>query len=190
MGWTAFLDACVLYPSGTRDLLLRGAEAYLYRVAWSPHVLEEMRRNLIEDQLCTQSSADALVADMTRAFPEALVEGYQQLIPAMRNDEKDRHVLAAAVAAKADVIVTENVKHFPPEACDPYSVEVQTSDEFLSYAFDLGPDKMGSAFLQQVEEWQKPALDVRAALSRLDQRVPAFADRLRTLPQVRTAAGI
>lgn len=190
MGWTAFLDACVLYPLSTRDLLLRGAEAYLYRVAWSPRVLEEVRRNLVEDQRCTQAAAEALVADMTRAFPEALVEGYQQLIPAMRNDEKDRHVLAAAVAAKADVIVTENVKHFPPEARDPYSVEVQTSDEFLSYAFDLAPDKMGSAFLEQVEQLRNPALDARTALSMLDQRVPAFADRLRTLSQVRAAAGI
>ena len=176
MGWTAFLDACVLYPSSIRDLLLRGADAYLYRVSWSPSVLEEVRRNLVEDQRCTQPQADALVADMTRAFPEALVEGYEQLIPAMRNDEGDRHVLAAAVAAKADVIVTENVKH--------------SADEFLSYAFDLAPDRMGSAFVQQVEDWQRPALDARSALSRLDQTVPAFADRLRTLPQVREAAGI
>jgi hypothetical protein len=127
---------------------------------------------------------------MTRAFPEALVEGYDKLVPAMQNDDGDRHVLAAAVAAKADVIVTENVKHFPPEACDPYSVEVQTADEFLSHAFDLAPDRMGNAFLQQVEDWRRPALDARSALSRLDQRVPAFADRLRTLEQVRVAAGI
>ena len=70
----------------------------LYRVAWSPHVLEEMRRNLIEDQPCTQSSADALVADMTRAFPEHS-GGLPATIADLRNHEEDSHVLAAAVAA-------------------------------------------------------------------------------------------
>lgn len=59
MGWTAFLDACVLYPSVTRDLLLRGSEAYLYQVRWSPGVLEEARRNLIEDRRLTEDAADS-----------------------------------------------------------------------------------------------------------------------------------
>lgn len=141
MGWTAFLDACVLYPSSTRDLLLRGADAYLYRVCWSSEVLVEVRRNLVADQRCAPDKANDLIEAMTRAFPEALVTGYEKLVPAMRTDEGDRHVLAAAVTAKADVIVTDNARHFPAEACDPYSIEVQTADEFLSFSFDLAPTR-------------------------------------------------
>ena len=163
MGWAAFLDACVL---------------------------EEVRRNLAADQRCTGEKADSLMAIMNDAFPEASVEGYEGLIPAMTNHASDRHILAAAVVAKADVIVTDNMRHFPMAACEPYGLEVQTADEFLSFSFDLAPGAMGAAFLQQVADWSRPTLDASAALSRLDARLPSFADRLRTLPDVRSAAGL
>lgn len=52
MGWTALLDACVLYPLSTRDLLLRGAERCLYHVTWSAELIDEVRLCLVEDQRC------------------------------------------------------------------------------------------------------------------------------------------
>jgi hypothetical protein len=60
------------------------------------------------------------VRTMERAFPDAMVAGHEALIPSMANDPKDRHVLAAAVRGRADVIVTSNVRDFPPAACEPY----------------------------------------------------------------------
>ncbi len=190
MAWTAFLDACVLYPSSTRDLLLRGASAYLYRVSWSSRVLEQAHRHLIEDGRCTQEQADSLIATMTHAFPEATVSGFEGLIGSMANHEDDRHVLAAAVISRADVIVTENVRHFPEEACRPHGIEVQTADEFLSFSFDLAPTVMGQVFLEQVADWSRPRMTASEALSRLDERLPSLADRLRILPDVRQAAGL
>lgn len=190
MGWTAFLDACVLYPLSTRDLLLRGAEAYLYRISWSAHVLEQAHRNLVQDGRCSLVQADTLIAKMSEAFPEAAVTGYDGLIPAMTNNQDDRAVLAAAVVAKADVIVTDNVRHFPAAACEPHGIEVQTADEFLSFSFDLAPGVMGTVFLQHVADLHRPALDISTALSRLDERLPSFADRLRSVPQVRSASGL
>ncbi len=70
---------------------------------------------------------------MEEAFPEAMVprQAYERLIPAMANNSKDRHVLAAAVAGRADVIVTFNVSDFPAEACGPYGIDVQDPDTFL-----------------------------------------------------------
>jgi len=49
---------------------------------------------------------------MERVFPEAEVTGYEHLIAAMKKDEKDRHVVAAAVKAGAQVITTSNLKDF------------------------------------------------------------------------------
>jgi hypothetical protein len=187
VGWTAFLDACVLYPLSTRDLLLRGAEAYLYRVTWSAQVLEQVRRNLVSDQRCTCEQADGLVAVIDRAFPEAAVVNYEALIPSMTNHESDRHVLAAAVVAKADVLVTDNLRHFPAAACRPYGIEVQTADQFLSYSFDLAPIVLARAFLRQVSDLRQPSLTTSEALSRLDIRLPSFAKRLRSLPDVKSA---
>jgi len=101
-------------PLSTRDLLLRGAERYLYEVRWSVKIIEEVHSNLVEDQRCTEEQARYLTDQMASAFPEAIVTGYERLIEAMTNDEADRHVLAAAITAGADVIVTDNVRHFPP----------------------------------------------------------------------------
>lgn len=99
MAWTAFVDACVLYPAGTRDLLLRGAEAYLYRIRWSSDVLEQVRHHLIDDGRCSRDQAAYLLDHMTTAFPEALVEGYEDLIAAMPIHQDDRHVLATRPGA-------------------------------------------------------------------------------------------
>ena len=57
------------------------------------------------------------MSQMTRAFPDAAVTGHESLIEAMTNDTADRHVLAAAITVGADVIVTDNVRHFPATAC-------------------------------------------------------------------------
>ena len=52
-------------------------------------------------------------------------------------DPGDRHVLAAAVAGRADVIVTFNLKHFPAVALLPYGIEAQHPDVFMRHVLDL-----------------------------------------------------
>lgn len=184
MGWIALLDACVLYPTATRDLLLRGAERYLYQVRWSAEIIAEMRDSLVRDGRVTRSQSEALAANMLEAFPEAMVEDHQTLVHSMTNEQEDRHVLAVAVAARADVLVTWNLRHFPPAACEPFAIEVQTPDEFLAYSFDLAPDVMTDVFLTQVAEFTQPAFSLAKALSTLDKRLPSLAARLRKMPKV------
>ena len=45
-GFPVVLDACVLLPMPTCDLLLRIADAKEYRPLWSHTILEEVERNL------------------------------------------------------------------------------------------------------------------------------------------------
>ena len=73
-----------------------------------------------------------LSTDMEAAFPDAMVslDVYQEMIGDMPNDEKDRHVLAAAIATQADVLVTANLKDFKPLP-DDCEVEIQHPDDFL-----------------------------------------------------------
>lgn len=79
----------------------------------------------------TAAQADRRIAAMKTAFPEALVTGYIALIPSMTNHPKDRHVLAATVAAGAPVIVTSNLRDFPRQALEPLAISAQSPDLFL-----------------------------------------------------------
>src|SRR5215471_1640894 len=132
MAFGAVLDTCVLYPFSLCDLLLRLAERELYDAYWSGRILEELERNLVKQRL-TFEQAGRRVRTMRRAFPAAEVSAraITTLEREMTNEQKDRHVLAAAVASSADAVVTFNLRHFPGNACEPYAVEVLHPDRFL-----------------------------------------------------------
>jgi len=106
------LDACVLFPALLRDTLLRVAEAGLYEARWSLEILDEVQRNLVATGRVTQERARHLLDAMTRAFPEALVTGWEAALPETRNHPKDRHVVAAAIKARAQYVVTNNLRDF------------------------------------------------------------------------------
>lgn len=179
MAFVALLDANVLYPAYLRDALLRLAEAEVYQVKWSREILDETSRNILKNRPeMAAASVERLVRFMEEAFPDAMVEGHEPLIPAMTNDPKDRHVLAAAIRGRCDVIVTSNVGDFPPEACDPYDVDVQTPDEFLSYQWEMeDPDYL----LAVLEAWavnlKKPPLTLEELLTTLARVVPSFSEK-------------
>lgn len=107
------VDTCVLLKSYLCDTLLSVAEEGAFRPLWSDHILTELRRNLVK-AAAKQEAVEHRLTQMTTYFPDARVTGYESLLGSMTNDPKDRHVLAAAVAGRADVLVTENLKDFPP----------------------------------------------------------------------------
>lgn len=90
-------------------------------------ILDEALRNLVADGRIAEANAAKLLAVMRRAFPEAQVTDFEGLIPSMRNDEKDRHVVAAAVKSGAQLIVTSNVRDFHDL---PSGIDVQTPMRF------------------------------------------------------------
>jgi predicted nucleic acid-binding protein len=109
VAFSAFLDADVLFPVGLRDSLLWIAHFEVNSPRWSADVLKEMRKNILEQHKhVAEKDLDEMVQDMQVAFPEAEVTGYQKLIDVMPVNEKDRHVLAAAVVAKVGVLVTND----------------------------------------------------------------------------------
>jgi len=175
--FTALLDACVLYPIGICSVLLDVAEAGLYRVLWSEQILDEALRNILMDRPdLTAVDLGQRFDAMRRAFPDAAVVGYEHLIDAMTNHPGDRHLLAAAVRGRADVIVTDNLKHFPPAALEPYGIEAQSPDEFLSYAFDLDPERIVIALDTQAEARQRPPNTLGDSLTALASKLPEFTE--------------
>lgn len=141
---SAVLDACVLFSATLRDTLLRAAVKRLYRLYLTEEILDEVRRNLLKrGRIAAPGLADRLAEQIRRAFPGSMVGGYSTLVPKMTNHPKDRHVLAAAVAAGASVIVTHNLGDFPVQALDPSEIIAQSQDDFLVALCAASPDAMG-----------------------------------------------
>jgi len=142
MAYAALLDACVLYSAPIRDLLLRLALTDLFRAKWSADIHAEWMSSLATNRPDIPPDRIHRMRDrMDSHVRDALVENYASLIPGLvLPDPKDRHVLAAAIVGRADLIVTYNLKDFPAEALAPFGIEAQHPDEFLRHQFDLAPD--------------------------------------------------
>jgi predicted nucleic acid-binding protein len=138
---TALLDANVLYPAPMRDLLLQLAHNGLFQARWSADIHREWIEALLRNEPQRKRSTLERTRDlMNLAVRYCLVTGYEPLISALAlPDADDRHVLAAAVAGRCDVIVTLNLKDFPAAALTSYGIEVQHPDEFLSNHLRLAP---------------------------------------------------
>lgn len=170
------LDANVLYPFSLRDTLLRAAAEDLYQVRWSAQILEEVRRNLVGSLTITETQADRLISTMQRAFPEAMVSGHEPLIATMPNQEKDRHVAAAAVRAGAHLIVTSNLKDFRKL---PEGVDALSPDDFLCDLFDAAPELMAEIVKAQAAALKRPPVTFADLLVGLEKTVPRFVRALR-----------
>ncbi len=117
---------------------------------------------------------------MPRSFPDALVDGFGSLIDGMTNDPKDRHVLAAAVRANAEVLVTFNISDFPEPVLKRYDVVAIHPDEFLLDQLDLCPDVTIEVMRQQAASYRREPTTVAGVLVLLERTgVPRFAAEVR-----------
>lgn len=138
----ALIDADTLYRRHVRNQLTWQALMGLFELCWSPRVLAEARAHLIERNLAKfgegrADRVDVVLGTVTNALhgagagfevPERQVADYERQ---MTNDPKDRHVLAAAVAVSATVVITSNKKDFTRRDTAPWGVRALTADEFL-----------------------------------------------------------
>ncbi|HEX5504304.1 MAG TPA: PIN domain-containing protein [Thermomicrobiales bacterium] len=174
------LDACVLVPAALRDTLLRAAQRGLYRPCWSEMILGEVERTLTRTGLATLAGARRLVAILRDRFPRAVATGYERLIPGMvTRDADDRHVVAAAVAAHAQVIVTFNLRDFPEVGLVPYGLEAQHPDGFLTSLYELAPATLREVVAEQAAALRRPPRSYDDILDNLTGQVPEFARLMR-----------
>lgn len=186
--FSALLDTCVLVPSRARDVLLEVASTGLYRPLWSSEILAELDRTLrllLAKREASQDQVDAYVdrlfQQMEMAFPDALVTDWESLTQTIQlPDPGDRHVVAAARVGHADVIVTDNLVHFPAAAL-PAPLVTQSLDEFLLDSLDLYPGRVVSAVRAVANRTGRygPALTAQDVATYLQGHgMPAFGDRL------------
>ena len=176
--FSAFLDACVLVPIALADTLLRLAEADLYRPLWSERVLDEMVEAIeVVHPTLAVGAARARADAMQLAFDDACVTGWQSLESGIvLPDPDDRHVVAAALRGRADMIVTANLRDFPAESFGDMGLEVQHPDDFLLNQLDLEPDRTMTSLHRQSAAMKRPGMTTSALLERLARcGVPRFA---------------
>jgi predicted nucleic acid-binding protein len=168
----AFLDASVLYPASLRNLLMRLTLGGLYQARWSRHVHEEWIRAVLRDHPhIPQARLHELRDAMDERAEDSLVAGYETLIESLTlPDPNDRHVLAAAIVAHADVIVTCNLRDFPEEALDPFDIEAQHPDEFIRHILDLEPIVVVDAVRDQQARLINPPVSMPELLALFERQ--------------------
>lgn len=138
----AVFDACILYPFHLRNIIVQAAVDRLVEARWTNEIHNEWIRNLTADT--PTIPIDRLQTTrrlMNDALPGATISGYEDLVPTVNlPDPDDRHVVAAAIAAGASIILTWNLRDFPATALKKYGLRRQTPDAFLAGLYDEVPD--------------------------------------------------
>ena len=119
--YIAVYDACVLYPAPLRDFLMWIALSDIFSAKWTNKIHDEWIENLLKKRPdLKRKNLERTRLLMNESIPDALVDGYEEIIPKLSlPDENDCHVLAAALKAKKDhsynkgYVVTFNIKDFP-----------------------------------------------------------------------------
>ena len=151
--------------------------AGLYRARWTTDISEEWVRNVNKkNPHISRDKLEKVSAKMNYAILDALIENYSYLISKLSlPDPNDRHVLAAAIHGKVDLIITFDLKDFPEKPLAPYRLRSVHPDEFLCDIFDMSPTKVLATLRTMREKRNRPALSARDFIEKLKrQGLPKF----------------
>ena len=166
------LDACVLANFALCDTLLRMAEPpRLFEPRWTEEILRETLHTLESKLEWPPPLVAHLEAELRTHFSEAWISGYEVLIPRMTNDEKDRHVVAAAVHSGSPIILTFNLRHFRLEHLAQWDVTALHPQSFLCETFRREPALVVEKLEQQAADRHR---SLRQLLAILRGTVPEF----------------
>jgi hypothetical protein len=152
-------DACVLYGDQLRHLLIELAAAGIVHARWTDRIEAEWTANLIRNRPDLESRVARVGDAMRRAVVNATVTGYERHLEAIRLVATgDRHVLAAAIEAKASVIVTANVKHFPERELRSHGIKAMHPDPFVVSLIQRDPRGVSDAAERPRARLRHPAM--------------------------------
>jgi predicted nucleic acid-binding protein len=162
-------DACVLYPSSLRDLLVRVALAGIVQARWSDQILDEVFQSVSAKRPELDTAALQRTRDlMNAALPAACVRGHETLIAGLSlPDPGDRHVLAAAIRSGAQTIVTFNLRDFPSDVLAGFDIEAKHPDDFLMNCIDISSSTVMQVITEQAADYWKPPFTVPELFSAL-----------------------
>lgn len=176
------LDACVLANARVCDLFLRLAESpRLYLPFWSDKILDETQRTHTKQLNWPVRISESWREAVTQSFPDSCAQNHDHCVSPQSVDEKDRHVVQAAIKCGAEIIVTYNLKDFPTVELEKINIRARHPSEFLLTLFSIEPLLVARRLNEISEVKGERFLET---LKKLRTHVPAFVDHFAT------AAGI
>jgi hypothetical protein len=177
------LDACVLYPAAQRDLFMWLAAGGAMRAHWTNEIHDEWMRNVTHDYGVARSDLEQIAKLMNQAAGDALISRYRQHERLFtKTDAKDRHVAAAAVAARkhagVDVVtvITWNLKDFNRKELAEVGLAVENPDTFLCRLIADSPGNVVSAFVRMRDNLRNPPkTTLECADTLFEQGLTAFS---------------
>ena len=144
----------------------------LFRAKWTNRIHDEWIRNLLQNRPnLKREQLEKARRLMNSATRDCLVEGYEALIESIKlPDEDDRHVLAAAIHAHAGVIITFNLKDFPPKVLRLYKIEAVHPDDFIFRLIEIDPAAVCEAARQHRARLRNPSKSVEEYLLTLSNQ--------------------
>lgn len=171
MTFVVVYDANVLYGNTIRDLLIRIAQAGLVQAKWTHRILDEVLKNLVTNRPdIPAEKLSRLRGLINESVRDCLVEGYEPLMEGLKlPDPEDRHVLAAAIKAGAQTIVTSNLKDFPAAELAAWNLEARSPDDFVLDQLDLDDRVVWACVQQIVDSRTNPPETIEDVLSAIER---------------------
>lgn len=170
------IDACVLYPTVMREVVLGVAAEGLFEPLWSPRILEEWARAAAKLGPGQETIARGEIAALEARWPDASITPRgADLARLWLPDADDVHVLAAAIAGSADILLTLNTSDFPRHTLTEEGIAREVPDLFLRRFYDSHPEtvrRVAEAVRAEAERlsgepWPMRKLMKKARLPRL-----------------------
>jgi len=174
------IDACVLYPTVMREVMLGCANAGLFEARWSVRILEEWARAAGKLGPAQEVWARGEIATLGATFPQAIVsydtaQERQFWLP----DPADIHVLTAAVVGSCDGILTMNAKDFPKNILGDEALLRWDPDGFALIMLDRAPEQaraIAASVLKEANRLSDAPWTMRALMKKA--RMPRFGKAL------------
>lgn len=146
------LDACVLFPTVMREILLGTAATGAFSPVWSARILEEWARATRRLPEGAEVLARSAIARMRARWPEAEAAPLPEFVETLSlPDPGDRHVLAAAIEGGAEVLLTLNRRDFPSRTLARHGLIRRDPDGWLVELAAEGHDVAGVAAAVRAE---------------------------------------
>ena len=166
-----YVDTSVLFPFSVMDLFLALAEDSIHHVLWTDELLDEWERVIVREHQRTPESGTAVTSAIREFFDDARIDPqlYRHSVDQMPGPDLDDHVhSAAAIAARADALITWDKTGFPSKKLAALGLRVVDPDTYLVEVFDELGDGVIVTVDQLARSKTRPPMSTDDLLDRLD----------------------